>query len=176
MSVTFLVIPVVFGTGIAIAMVFGVFAHILRDDVGGRLDRLSYVLLRLASARLPAELRDEYYQTWAAELDAIAHMSQGRSMSRLHLTFGFTLPLLFAAHRVGRIGNPDGLQGRVGKRVAVKRYALGLSIAAGIIGFLTLAAGTGVGLNPLAIAIVSGTSMVIGGGGFLVWRFDLLTR
>jgi hypothetical protein len=89
-----------------ISVMFKVFAHQVSEEVEGRLDQIGYAVLRLACKRLPVELRENYYQEWAAELDAHFLTATERPLTRLYWSLRFPVPLLFRAESFARIQDP----------------------------------------------------------------------
>ncbi|WP_280491788.1 hypothetical protein [Nocardia asiatica] len=82
-------------------------AHLVGEEVEGRLDQIGYALLRLACRRLPTLLREDYYREWAAELDAHFQGATERPLTRLYWSLCFPGPLLFRARAIAMIQDPE---------------------------------------------------------------------
>jgi hypothetical protein len=92
-------------------VLFKVFVHLVSEEVEGRLDQVGYAVLRMACARLPAPLREDYYQEWAAELDAHFQGAAERPLTRLYWSLRFPGALVFRARSVARIQDPAVFRG-----------------------------------------------------------------
>lgn len=88
---------------LAAVAAFGAFAgtaflgNWISEELRGRLDRLPRELLRLATCRLAAEIRDDVAEEWTAELQVILHNSEGLPITRLCRGIRYALGLLRAA-------------------------------------------------------------------------------
>jgi hypothetical protein len=67
----------------AVAVIAGILAGALKDELCGRLDRLPYGILRLAGHRLPVTVRDDLINEWTPELGAILKQTEGMPLTRL---------------------------------------------------------------------------------------------
>lgn len=106
-------------TGVLALYVIGkVTAHLVSEEVDGRINQLGYALLHLVCRRLPKDLREVYYEFWAADLDAYYQKAEHRPLTRLFWSLGFPLPLLFTGRKVARIMDPKSFE--VKKTTGVK--------------------------------------------------------
>lgn len=77
-------------------------SDLLSEEVRTRLDRLPQFGVRLATLRLPAEVREENRREWMAELHQYLHGHEALPVTRLlRGTWFSVLLLLQAAHRAG---------------------------------------------------------------------------
>ena len=74
------------------------------QEIGGWLDAVPSLLLRLARRRLPAGNQDTLYEEWAAELHIAMHGMEGRPLSRLVFGIRYTAGLLRTAPRADELG------------------------------------------------------------------------
>jgi transcriptional regulator with XRE-family HTH domain len=72
------------------------------EEIRGRLDRLPHLLIRLASRRVPGDVRDELIDEWTAELHEILHGAEALPVTRLVCGIRFGLGLLRTAPDIGR--------------------------------------------------------------------------
>ena len=72
------------------------------EEIRGRLDRLPNALIRLASHRIPGNVRDDLADEWAAEMHAILHGADALPVTRLVRGIRFGLGLLRTSADIGR--------------------------------------------------------------------------
>jgi hypothetical protein len=65
-----------------------------KDEVRTRLDRLPYVLIRVAALRVPGAVRSDLTSEWDAELDFILHGTEDLPLTRLLRGVNFSADLL----------------------------------------------------------------------------------
>lgn len=82
--------------GLAVAAI----GDMVSEEIRARLDRLPHVILRLATRRLPAELRADIGEEWQAELDHVLHDARLYPVWRLAVGIHFAAGLHRAAPRV----------------------------------------------------------------------------
>lgn len=82
------------------AVLAGILAGTLKDEVCGRLDRLPYAILRLAGRRLPTEVRNDLTDEWTAELGAILDQAKGMPLTRLIIGIRYSSGLCRTARTV----------------------------------------------------------------------------
>ena len=90
--------------------------RLLQEDAATRLGRIPFALIRLASARLPRELRDDAAAEWRAELDFVLHGTQGEPITRLLRGIRYAAGLLMSAPAVA-----DGLRGTARRLLRIAR-------------------------------------------------------
>jgi hypothetical protein len=89
--------------GLLLLVLGKVVVSILSKEVEGRLDQVSYAILRLARRRLPAELRETMHdQEWVPELNYITTELEERPITRLVLGLRYSTGLLRAARKTAR--------------------------------------------------------------------------
>jgi hypothetical protein len=79
---------------------------VLQEEDETRLGRIPLALIRLASARLPRELRDDLAAEWRAELYHVLHGREGRPLTRLLRGIRYSAGLVISAPAIA-----DGLNG-----------------------------------------------------------------
>lgn len=74
------------------------------DELRGRLDRVPWVLLKLARLRVPRELRSKLYDgEWMPELFHIMSLAETLPLTRLVKGIRYSVGILFVARRLGRM-------------------------------------------------------------------------
>lgn len=92
--------------GAVLALVAG---DVISEEIRARLDRLPFVLLRLARARLPAELRERVHdQEWVPELQHILQHAELFPVTRLMTGIRYAVGLVMRAGTVGAELLPGG--------------------------------------------------------------------
>jgi hypothetical protein len=88
---------------ILLAVLAAAFLELLKDELRGQIERIPYGLLRLARARVPAELREPLYdREWLPELRHILKGSDRLPLTCLLRATRYALGLLGAARAVAR--------------------------------------------------------------------------
>jgi Helix-turn-helix domain len=72
------------------------------EEIRGRLDQLPNALIRLASHRVPGNLRDDLADEWSAEMHEILHGADALPVTRLVLGIRFGFGLLRTSPDIGR--------------------------------------------------------------------------
>ncbi|MBH0780386.1 hypothetical protein [Nocardia bovistercoris] len=103
---TFLGFLTVFG----VYVISKVIAHLVGEEVEGRINQLGFGLLRLVCRRLPEDLREVYYEFWAADLEEYYHNAEERPLTRLFWSLRFPIPLLFTGRVFARIQDPKSFE------------------------------------------------------------------
>lgn len=99
--------------GLLLLVLGKVVVSVLSKEVEGRLDQLSYAILRLARRRLPIELREPMHdQEWKPELNYITTEMKERPITRLVLGLRYATGLLLAARRTARAAGTPTLRAR----------------------------------------------------------------
>ncbi|WP_157103738.1 hypothetical protein [Nocardia harenae] len=104
--------------GIALAAVVGtvlylgakVVAHLVSEEVEGRINRFGFALLHLACWRLPTSLRAEYYDWWAADLEEHFQAAEELPLTRLFWAIRFPIPLLFTGRATAQILDAEAFE------------------------------------------------------------------
>ncbi|MBF6505756.1 hypothetical protein IU423_30575, partial [Nocardia farcinica] len=84
-----------------------VVAHLVSEEVEGRINQLGFGLVRLACLRLPVSVRAEYYEWWQADLAEHFQRERDRPITRLFWAGWFAVPLLFTGRKTARILSPE---------------------------------------------------------------------
>jgi len=69
--------------GLVISVAKTVMSGVLREEAQTRLNRIPEALIRLASARVPADLRDDLAAEWNAELEFVLSGTDSLPLTRL---------------------------------------------------------------------------------------------
>ncbi len=96
-----------------------VIGRMLQEKAAMRLGRIPFALIRLASARLPRELRDDVAAEWRAELDFVLSGTDGEPITRLLRGIRYSAGLLISAPAIA-----DSLRG-TGRRLLRIARAVG---------------------------------------------------
>ena len=103
---TALILATAFATLLGV-LVKTVIDAMAQEEAPTRLSRLPFVLIRMATARLPRDLRDDLASEWQAELHHVLHDTEGMPHTRLWRGIRYSTGLLLSAPAVA-----DGLKGR----------------------------------------------------------------
>jgi hypothetical protein len=87
-------------TGMAIGVAKAVMSVMIREEMQTRLGRLPFVLIRLASARVPRDLRDDLAAEWKAELEFVLTGTDGLPLTRLVRGIRYATGLLLSAREI----------------------------------------------------------------------------
>jgi hypothetical protein len=98
----------------------------LQEEAATRLSRIPFALIRLATARLPRELRDDMAAEWRAELHFVLHGTEGLPLARLLRGIRYSLGMVKSAPAIA-----DNLKGSARRLLRTARYLTAL----GAIGF-----------------------------------------
>jgi hypothetical protein len=119
-----------------------ILTDMLKEEARTRLGRLPYVLIRLARARVPQELRDDLAAEWEAELAFLLTGTEGLPVTRLARGIRYSAGLLWSARAIS-----DGLTlGTSGR----ERRIRAIRILAGCLAALWGAGGVATGIALLA--------------------------
>jgi hypothetical protein len=110
------------------ALVNAVLSDMAKEEVTTRLNQVPVVLIRIATVRVPADLRDDLAAEWRAELDHIIISASGLPLTRLLRGTLFALGVLRAAKNIARELEPVGhdlreTAGDEGRAAALAREA-----------------------------------------------------
>lgn len=94
----------------------------LQQEAATRLSRIPFALIRLATARLPRELRDDMTAEWRAELHFVLHGTEGMPLTRLLRGIRYSLSLVKSAPAIA-----DNLRGSARRLLRTARYLASLS-------------------------------------------------
>jgi hypothetical protein len=87
--------------GVAVGVAKAVMGVMIREEMQTRLGRLPFVLIRLASARVPrADLRDDLAAEWNAELEFVLTGTDGLPLTRLMRGVRYSTGLLLSAREI----------------------------------------------------------------------------
>jgi hypothetical protein len=89
--------------GIFVLLVGTVIGDLCSEEIHGRLDQLPRAVLRLASRRVPAELRAELLGEWLAELHQIMRGAEALPLTRLVRGLGYATGLLQTSPGIVRL-------------------------------------------------------------------------
>lgn len=110
-SVTLIIIPGL-GNAIAIPAVVGSVAggflisslgSLVGEEAAQHLDRLTHMLIRLTTRRLPRSVRQEIAEEWTAELDYLLWHEKALPLTRVLLGVRYATGLLISSGRIGRM-------------------------------------------------------------------------
>jgi DNA-binding CsgD family transcriptional regulator len=106
------------------------FGDLVSEEVRNRLDGIPFALLRMASRRLPPELRTATYEEeWLPELHFVLRGDQALPITRLIKGTRFAFGLLFTARVIGRdLQGTRGPEETIIKPVALEMEAAGIRI------------------------------------------------
>jgi hypothetical protein len=99
-----------------------VFGHMLQEEAATRLSRIPFALIRLATARLPRELRDDMAAEWRAELNFLLHSTEGMPLTRLLRGIRYSLGMVKSAPAIA-----DNLRGSARRLLRTARYLASLT-------------------------------------------------
>jgi hypothetical protein len=120
-------IAVVAIIGMAIGIVKATIGQMLQEEISTRLGRIPFLLIRLASLRVPPELRDDLAAEWNAELEFIVTETDGVPVTRLIRGIRVSTGFLLSARKIAN-GLASGRTARVSFESLV---AIGLIIGIG---------------------------------------------
>ncbi|WP_433622746.1 hypothetical protein [Nocardia sp. CA-120079] len=98
-----------------------VISHLVGEEIEGRINQLGYAILHLVCRRLPQDLREVYYEWWAAELDEYFQNAKELPLTRLFWALRFPLPLLITGRKTARIQDPSSFEANTDQFVAFVR-------------------------------------------------------
>lgn len=124
----------------AVGVVWGALGDMAREEARTRLSRVPFVLIRMAVARLPRDLRDDLAAEWDAELEFVVSETDGMPLTRLARGIRYSGGLLFSAGAI-TAGITDG------SNSVVRRPGRALRTAAGVIVASIGTAGSGAGAS-----------------------------
>jgi hypothetical protein len=105
----------------------------LQEEARTRLSRIPFALIRLASSRLPSELRCDLAAEWKAELEYLLADTDGLPVTRLLRGIRYSAGLLASAPAIA-----DGLSGSDKRLVRrVRLVGAAVSVTIGLSGFAT---------------------------------------
>lgn len=148
---------------VVLGLVRAVMRIMIQEEARTRLERLPLALIRLASARVPRDLRDDLAAEWTAELEFVLTGTEGPPLTRLVRGIRYSAGLLLSAREI-----TDVLTGRdVSGAWRLMRLAFG-GIAAvigcgGIVSGIAIAGYHGYGITASVGETCMALSWVIGG-------------
>jgi hypothetical protein len=166
-----LLIAVVVIGAVVLGVVKAVMRLMIQEEARTRLERLPFALIRLASARVPRELRDDLAAEWHAELEFLLTGTGGMPVTRVVRGIRYSAGLLLSAREI----TDELTRGDVRRAWRLMRLAIGGAAAVigcgGIPSGIAIAGYHGYGITASIGETCMAISWVIGGITVVRGRF-----